>query len=170
MRAAGVGVRAELLGDVLDGTLHDPSRIVRIGRRNLGGEVDHDAGGLDQRRGIAADPLAGGILLRGRIRVAVDIAPPGCVPLVRKSRGQLHHPRLLGCDQDRDPARPVIGWHEDAVFCLVMLPLEGDLAIAEQRPDDRHRFLEHADPMRERDSERLELRLMPAQPTPRMIR
>ena len=85
---------------------------------------------------------------------------PRRVPGVGVLGDERQHPFALAGDEDRDPAHR--RRQQDAVLDLVVLPVERDAFAAKQRRDHRHRLLEPADAVVEREAERAVFRLVPA--------
>ena len=142
---------------VVVGVAHRPAAAARHP------DVDRD-GPLDRGR-IAPDVAAAASTLSrsgatpaGRV---VGVGVPR-VPGLDVGHRDPEHPRPVRADQERRPARPRAARQELAVAGLVEPPVEVDLALVEQRPDDRERLLEPVDPVVEREAERPELRLVPA--------
>src|SRR4051812_15202013 len=89
---------------------------------------------------------------------------PVAVPDIGELGGETHHTGALGADQDwrttlrgARSTRQVIG-----VVCLVILPLEIRVSVAQEWRDDVDCILEPADAMIKRQSEHIEIGLMPA--------
>src|SRR6185437_11716343 len=78
--------------------------------------------------------------------------------------GQTQHTRAGRGDQNGWSGRPRTPRHNLAIYGVVILALEADLALAEQRHHDLQHFLETVDAVVEGDTERIELRLVPTRP------
>src|SRR3990172_4690125 len=72
------------------------------------------------------------------------------------------HPRALAADQERRAARPRRTRQQLAVARLEVAAVEVDLAVAQERANDREPLFEAIDPMVEWKAERPKLRLVPA--------
>ena len=110
------------------------------------------ASGLDARLVERLEPalhLAGDQMVVGVVHIGV-------------AGGEREHARTLGADEDRRASGPGAARGEDAVLRLVVLPLEIDAPLAEERHDDRERLLEAPDPVVLGDAEGVVFRLVPA--------
>src|SRR5579863_2439042 len=93
-------------------------------------------------------------------RCRIDV--PDGIPGIRVARDDLQHTRATRTDQDGRP-----GWRwpalaQYAVARLVILSLEIDVSLAQERHDDLQCFLETPGQVIERIAKSLVLRLMPA--------
>jgi ATPase subunit of ABC transporter with duplicated ATPase domains len=121
----------------------------------------------DQRRDAQRRRVAAHLTARG-----LDGGQPFChrvwlthvagVPQVGVARGQPSHARALGSEQQRRALFAGAAWQVVAVQRLVILTLEVDVPVPQQRDEDLHGLFETARAMVERHPERLVLRLVPA--------
>src|SRR5207249_3429275 len=97
---------------------------------------------------------------RRRDRLGAGVA--GGIVSVGIARGEADDTRLVCADPDRWALWARTARVQTAVLGLVVLPLEIDVALAEQRDDDLERFLEAAGAVVERVAVCIELRLVVA--------
>jgi hypothetical protein len=135
----------------------DPPRPARQLDQDGHGPLDGRRIAPDVPRRLVDDVAQGRHARRGVAR----IRPPH-VPGVRLGQGDAQHPRTLRTDEQRRTSGSRTTRQQLTVARLEVPPIEVDGPLAQERGDDRERFLEAIDAVVEREAEGVEFDLVPA--------
>src|SRR5262245_11778341 len=137
--SAGLVEGVEALGQVFG---RRADRRTKLRRRGLAGRGQGDvgAGGVGERRRVAAGRAAGGVDAGEALDHALGAREPGRVVSIGVAGDETEHARLRGADPDRRALWPRAAGPQLAFPGLIVLSLEVDVTLAQERDDDLERL------------------------------